>query len=236
MTSSKPTLVLLPGLLCDSALWSAQAEALLDVCRPWIPDLTRDDSMQAMARRVLEEAPAARFALAGLSMGGYVALEMMRQAPERITHLALLDTRARPDSPDETERRRTLMRIAEAAKGFAPVNKRMLPLLVHASRLADAGLVRTIQEMADRTGIPAYLRQQQAIMSRADFRPVLRNVTCPTLLLCGRQDAITLVSFHEEMASAVPHARFVILEECGHLSTLEKPAEVNAAMRQWLQA
>jgi pimeloyl-ACP methyl ester carboxylesterase len=236
MTSSKPTLVLLPGLLCDAALWAPQVEGLSDVCRPWVANLTGDDNMQAMARRVLEDAPAERFALAGLSMGGYVALEIMRQAPERITHLALLDTRARPDSPDETERRRTLMRIAEAAKGFAPVNKRMLPLLVHPSRLCDAQLVRTIQEMADRTGIPAYLRQQQAIMSRADFRPVLREVACPTLLLCGRQDAITLVSFHEEMASAAPHARFVILEECGHLSTLEKPGEVNAAMRQWLGA
>ncbi len=230
-----PKLVLLPGLLCDSALWAPQAEALADACRPWVADLTRDDSMQAMAQRVLAEVQDERFALAGLSMGGYVALEIMRQAPERVTRLALLDTRARPDSSDECERRRTLMRIAEAAKGFAPVNKRMLPLLVHASRLSDAQLTRTIQEMADRTGIPAYLRQQSAIMSRADFRPVLNEVRCPTLLLCGRQDAITLVSFHEEMASAVPHARFVIVEECGHLSTLEKPVEVNAALRQWLQ-
>ncbi len=233
---SKPVLVLLPGLLCDRALWAPQMEALADVCRPWVADLTRDDSMEAMARRVLDEAPGQRFALAGLSMGGYVALEIMRQAPERVERLALLDTRARPDSGDETERRRTLMRIAEMAKGFAPVNKRMLPLLVHVSRQSDAQLVRTIQEMAERTGIPAYLRQQSAIMSRADFRPVLREVSCPTLLLCGRQDAITLVSFHEEMASAAPHARFVIVEECGHLSTLECPAQVNAAMRLWLKA
>lgn len=232
----QPTLVLLPGLLCDAALWAPQVEALAPLCRPWVADLTRDDSMQAMARRVLDEVGDQRFALAGLSMGGYVALEIMRQAPQRVERLALLDTRARPDSPDETERRRTLMRIAEAAKGFAPVNKRMLPLLVHASRVADAQLTRTIQEMAERIGIPAYLRQQNAIMSRADFRPVLGQIDCPTLLLCGRQDAITQVSLHEEMASAMPHARFVILEACGHLSTLEKPAEVNAALRDWLVA
>ena len=232
----KPALILLPGLLCDGTLWAPQVEGLADVCRPWVADLTRDDSMQAMARRVLDEVPDRRFALAGLSMGGYVALEIMRQAPERVERLALLDTRARPDSVDETARRRTLMRIAELAKGFAPVNKRMLPLLVHASRQSDADLVRTIQDMAERIGIPAYLRQQSAIMSRADFRPVLRDVSCPTLLLCGRQDAITLVSFHEEMASAMRHARFVIVEECGHLSTLERPAQVNEAMRQWLGA
>ncbi|MCC7548251.1 MAG: alpha/beta fold hydrolase [Burkholderiales bacterium] len=232
----RPALVLLPGLLCDGALWAPQVAGLADACEPWVADLTRDDSMQAMAQRVLDEAPAGRFALAGLSMGGYVALEIMRQAPARVTRLALLDTRARPDSPDEIERRRTLMRIAEAARGFAPVNRRMLPLLVHISRQSDEQLVRTIQEMADRTGIPAYLRQQNAIMSRVDFRPVLRTIDCPVLLLCGRQDAITRVSLHEEMASAVPHARLEIIEDCGHLSTLERPAEVNAALRHWLEA
>ncbi|MCW5621368.1 MAG: alpha/beta fold hydrolase [Burkholderiales bacterium] len=230
----KPTLVLLPGLLCDRALWAPQIDALADVCTPWVADLTRDDSVEKMAARVLDEVQAAHFALAGLSMGGYVAFEIMRQAPERVTHLALLDTRARPDSPDEAERRKTLMRITEAARSFAPVNKRMMPLLVHAARLGDGELVRIIQEMADRTGIPGYLRQQQAIMSRADFRPTLKHIACPTLLLCGRQDAITLVSFHEEMASQMPHARFLILEQCGHLSTLEKPDEVNAALRSWL--
>lgn len=228
------TLVLLPGLLCDARLWAPQVAALSDRYRIHIPDLTRDDTMSALAARVLKEVPEERVAVAGLSMGGYVALEMMRQAPARITHLALLDTRSRPDSPDEMERRKTLMRIAENAKGFAPVNKRMLPLLVHPSRQADAGLVRVIQQMADDTGIPAYLRQQHAIMSRADFRPTLKEIRCPTLLLCGRQDAITSVAMHEEIAAGIPHARFVIIEECGHLSTLEKPDDVNAAMREWL--
>ena len=232
--AERKTLVLLPGLLCDAALFAPQVEALSDLCRTWIPDLTRDDSMEALARRVLAEAPAECFSCAGLSMGGYVAQEIMRQAPQRVVRLALLDTRARPDSPDELERRRTLMRFAEGAKGFAPVNQRMLPLLVHPSRLNDERLVRVIDEMAERTGIPGYLRQQSAIMSRADFRPFLKQIGCPTLVLCGRQDALTPVGFHDEIAAAIPDARLVILEECGHLSTLERPVEVNAALRAWL--
>ena len=230
----KMLLVLLPGLLCDAALFAPQVAALSDVCDAWIPDLTRDDSMQALAKRVLAEAPAERFSLAGLSMGGYVAQEILRQAPRRVERLALLDTRARPDSADELERRRTLMRIAEGATGFAPVTKRMLPLLVHPARLQDEELVRTIREMADRTGIAGYLRQQGAIMSRADFRPHLKQIACPTLVLCGRQDAITLVGFHEEIAAGIPGARLVIVEDCGHLSTLEQPERVNAALRDWL--
>jgi pimeloyl-ACP methyl ester carboxylesterase len=231
----KTPLILLPGLLCDAALWAAQVRELTNVCEIWIPDLSQDDTMAAMATRVLAGAPAARFALAGLSMGGYVALEMLRQSPERISGVALLDTRARPDSADEAERRQTLMRIAERAKGFAPVNKRMLPLLVHASRLADRQLIDTIHDMAERTGIPGYLRQQHAIMSRPDFRPSLAAIGCPTLVLCGRQDAITPVSFHEEIAAIVGGAQLVIVEECGHLSTLERPAEVSHAMREWLR-
>lgn len=230
----KQNLVLLPGLLCNARLWAPQIEALSDTCEIIVPDLTRDDAMSGMAARVLAEAPPGPLAVAGLSMGGYVAQEMLRQAPERISRLALLDTRARPDSPDESERRRTLMRIAETAKGFAPVNKRMLPLLVHASRQGDAELVGTIQRMADETGIAAYLRQQHAIMSRVDFRPALKAIRCPVLLLCGRQDAITPLALHDEIAAGVPHARFVVVEECGHLSTLERPAEVNAALRDWL--
>ena len=232
----KQPLILVPGLLCDAALWAPQVQALRDAAEIFVPDLTRDATMEGVARRVLAEAPFARFAIAGLSMGGYVALEMMRQAPQRIERLALLDTRARPDSPDEGERRRTLIRIAQGAKGLAPVNKRMLPLLVHPSRVDDQPLVDIVQGMADRIGIEAYVRQQEAVMSRADFRPALREIACPTLVLCGRQDAITPLTFHEEIAAGIRGARLVVLENCGHLATLEKPDEVNAALSAWLGA
>jgi len=232
----KHRLVLLPGLLCDAALWAPQMQALHEEADIFVPDLSRDDTIEAMARRVLSAAPFERFALAGLSMGGYVALEIMRQRPQRVERLALLDTRARPDSADELERRRTLIRIAQSAKSFAPVQKRMLPPLVHSSRLNDARLVQVIDEMAARTGLDAYMRQQAAIMSRPDFRAALPAIACPTLVLCGRQDAITLLSLHEEIAAAIKGAQLVVLEECGHLSTLEKPEEVSAAMREWLSS
>ncbi len=169
-------------------------------------------------------------------MGGYVALEMMRQVPRRVERLALLDTRARPDSPEETQRRHQLVRIAEMAKGFAPVHKRMMPMLVHPSRSNDPELARVVQEMAEHVGLEAYRRQQAAIIGRPDFRPMLAGIACPTLVVCGREDALTPLAFHEEIARAVPNARLAIVENCGHLSTLEQPVEVNDLLRDWLEA
>jgi pimeloyl-ACP methyl ester carboxylesterase len=228
------SLVLLPGLLCDAALWAPQVGDLSELDTAWIADLTRHDSIAEMAAAVLREAPVQRFALAGLSMGGYVAQEIMRQAPGRVERLALLDTRARPDEPEDTQRRRDLMDLAQREGGFAPVTNRMLPLLVHPARVKDEPLVRTIREMAEHVGLAAYLRQQTAIMARPDFRPLLPSIRRPTLVLCGRQDALTPVVFHQEIAAAIPGAKLEVIEACGHLSTLERPAEVNAALRAWL--
>jgi pimeloyl-ACP methyl ester carboxylesterase len=231
---SRPHLILLPGLLCDHALWEPQIAALSDACVPWVADLTRDDSFASMAARVLAEAPAQRFALAGLSMGGYVAMEIMRQAPGRVTRLALLDTRATLDTPEETARRHDLMRLAQTEGGFTPITTRMLPLLVHPARVKDEPLIRVIREMAERIGAEVYVRHQNAIMSRPDFRPDLRRIGCPTLVLCGREDALTPLEKHEEIAQLIPTARLAIIEQCGHLSTLERPYEVNVALRDWL--
>ncbi|MFN0313970.1 MAG: alpha/beta fold hydrolase [Burkholderiales bacterium] len=232
----KPALVLLPGLLCDAALFAPQTEALADLCLPWVADLTRDTSIADMAARVLREAPAEEFSLAGLSMGGYVAQEMVRQAPRRVQRLALLDTRSRPDEPHETERRRSLIALAQTERGFTPVTTRLLPLLIHAGRVKEESLVRVIREMAEGVGVEAFLRQQQAIMARPDFRPGLGAIRCPTLLICGRQDALTPLEFHEEIAALIPGARLEIIEDCGHLATLERPQAVNALLREWLSA
>ena len=230
----KIPLVLLPGLLCDAALWEPQFSDLAGIADFFVADLTEHETMKDMAASVLRDAPWKEFALAGLSMGGYVAQEIMRQAPQRVTKLALLDTRSPPELPEETKRRQQFMKLARSARGFTPVTTRMLPLMLHESRVKDAALVKTIREMAERTGVEGYIRQQKAIIARPDFRPLLPSIKCPTLVLCGRQDRLTPLENSEEMAQAIPNAKLVVVEECGHMSTLERPQEVNRAMRSWL--
>lgn len=225
--------VLLPGLLCDAQLWQPQIESLADRIEPWVADLTRDDSMAAMASRVLAEAPFGEFALAGLSMGGYAALELMRRAPERVRRLALLDTQARADTPEATERRLALIALARQGR-FAGVTDRLLPLLLHTSRLRDERLVGIVKAMAQNVGSEAFLRQQKAIMGRVDSRESLARIACPTLVLCGGQDMLTPLDRHEEMAAAIPGASLVVIPDCGHLATLEAPQAVNAALVAWL--
>lgn len=225
-------LVLLPGLLCDRALWQPQIEALSSRAAIMVGDLTQDASMADMAARVLALAPA-RFALAGLSMGGYVAFEIMRRAPERVERLALLDTSARPDDETAMRRRRALIHLAEIGE-FKGVTPKLLPQWVHPDH-ADA-LAATVGAMTQRVGRDAFIRQQTAIMTRPDSRPGLSRIDCPTLVLCGRQDQATPLDRHVEIAADIPNARLVVIEHCGHLSTLERPGEVNAALIAWLGA
>jgi pimeloyl-ACP methyl ester carboxylesterase len=225
-------LLLVPGLLCDEALWRPQIEGLADIATPVVADVGQDDSAAGMARRALAAAPP-EFALAGLSMGGYVAQEIMRQAPERVLRLALLDTSARADTPEQTARRRGLIELSEKGE-FKGVTPRLLPLLVHPARTEDAPLTGIILGMAERTGKDGFLRQQRAIMARPDGREDLRRIHCPTLVLCGRQDALTPLTLHEEIVSLIPGAALTVVEDCGHLSTLEKPKSVTAAFRHWL--
>lgn len=229
----KRPVVFLPGLLCDAQLWQPQVDGLAAQIQPWVADLTHDDTMGGMARRVLAEAPFEKFALAGLSMGGYVAMEMLRQAPGRVERLALLDTQARAEAPEARERRLALIALAHQGK-FPAVIERLLPLELHAPHLADARLVGIIKAMARNVGIDGYLRQQNAIMHRADSRELLKSVGCPALVLCGEHDQLTPRDRHDEMAALIPGAALVVLPECGHMSTLEKPLEVNRALSAWL--
>lgn len=231
----KTALVLVPGLLCDAQLWRAQVENLTDIADIWIADHSRTESMAGVARDVLADAPFASFALAGLSMGGYIALEIMRQAPLRVTRLALLDTAANAELPEQTKTRMEFIALAERGE-FPRVAEALLPRLVHAARVVEPALVEVIKSMATNTGKDAFVRQERAIMSRADNLGLLPAIDCPTLVLCGRQDALTPLARHQQIAAAVKVARLVVIEDCGHLSTLEKPAEVNAALRRWLAA
>lgn len=229
----KPPLVLVPGLLCDKQLWRSQIKDLADVADIWVADHTRADTMAGVARDVLADVPFTRFALAGLSMGGYIALEIMRQAPQRVTRLALLDTAAGGELPEQTRRRLDFIAFADRGH-FDLVTETLLPLLIHSARQGERSLTDTVKSMARNIGKDAFIRQQRAIMSRADSLGLLSSITCPTLVLCGRQDALTPLARHEEIAAGIKGARLEVIEDCGHLSTLEKPAIVNSALRRWL--
>ena len=228
----KTPLLLLPGLLCDRALWEAQIDDLSDIAEPLVADLSHDDSVTGMARRALAGAPP-RFALAGLSMGGYVAQEILRQAPERVLRVALLDTSARADTEEQMARRRGLIELAEKGE-FHGVTPRLLPVFLHPARLQDQPLVSAVMAMTARVGKDAFLHQQRAIIGRPDSRQSLAAIRCPALVLCGRQDQLTPLDLHEEMAALIRGAHLEIVEECGHLSTMERPWEVSVPLRQWL--
>jgi pimeloyl-ACP methyl ester carboxylesterase len=224
-------LLLLPGLLCDERLWCHQAAALSDIASPIIADLTRDDTLAAMAKRALAAAPE-RFALAGLSMGGYVAFEILRRAPERVTRLALFDTSAAPDTPDRLAQRRA--GISSLAVGrFVGVTKRLLPQLVHADHL-DGPVGAELVAMAARVGAEAYLRQSRAILGRPDSRPLLPTITVPTLVAVGEDDALTPPAVALEILRGIRDARFHLFRRCGHLPALERPEETTGLLRDWL--
>lgn len=228
------SLVLLPGLLNDYRLWSHQQASLADMVQVTVADLSEDASLAGMAARVLAAAPP-RFALAGLSMGGYVALEIMRQAPERVERLALLDTTARPDSAEQSQRRTDAIAIARSG-GFEKIMPLMLPNLVHPDHLVLERVGGLAKDMARAIGPDAFARQQNAIMHRPDSRPGLNRIACPTLVLVGRDDALTPVGRAEEMVALIPDSRLVVVEQCGHLSAMEQTQAVSAVMRYWLQA
>lgn len=225
-------LVFLPGLLCDARLYDHQTEHLAEIAECRVADLSLDDSIAEMAERVLDNCPP-RFALAGLSMGGYVALEIMRRAPDRVERLALLDTSARPDTPEQSRRRRGLLALASGGR-FRGVTPRLLPQLIHPDRQAETMLTDPIMHMAERIGPEAFRRQQTAILNRPDSRPQLGAIACPTLVLCGRQDALTPLERSEELAALTPGARLAVVEDCGHLSTMERPQAATALLRDWL--
>jgi pimeloyl-ACP methyl ester carboxylesterase len=227
-------IVLVPGLNCSARLYTEQIPALWRFGPVMVADHTRDPSIAAIAGRILATVPPV-FALVGLSLGGYIAFEIMRQAPQRVAKLALLDTSARPDTAELTARRRAPMALARAGK-LIDVADESFVFFVHPDRHGDVALREVVRAMAKETGVDAYLRQQEAIIGRPDSRPALSTIRCPTLMLVGEQDQGTPPEFAREIAAGIAGARLVISPHCGHLSTLERPQAVTKALVEWLQA
>jgi pimeloyl-ACP methyl ester carboxylesterase len=229
--------LLLPGLACDRAAWASQITQLHDVARCSVPAYGEVDSLPAMADAVLAAAPP-RFALAGHSMGGRVALEVFRRARERVRGLALLDTgyEARPPGDAGERERAGRMELVELARqrGMRAMAQQWHPPMVHPDRLRDAVLVEAIVSMFERQDASVFEAQQRALLARPDATALLSEIACPTLVACGREDAWSPPSRHEAMARRIRGAQLAILERCGHMSTIERPDEVSAALRAWL--
>lgn len=225
--------VLVPGLNCSARLYAEQIPALWRFGPVTIADHTRDDSMAAIARRVLAAAPP-RFALAGLSMGGYVAFEIVRQAPQRVARLALLDTAARAETPEQTKARWPRIELAKSGR-FSEDADVQFPRLVHRSRHGDGALKGIVRAMAEETGPEAFLRQMQAIIGRPDSLAGLSAIGCPTLVLVGEEDELTPPALAREIAAGIRGAHLAVIPDCGHLSTLEQPAAVNRALVAWME-
>jgi pimeloyl-ACP methyl ester carboxylesterase len=233
MSDSLPV-VLIPGLLASPRLYAEQIPELWRFGPVTVADHTRDETMGAIARRILAAAPP-RFALVGLSMGGYISFEIMRVAPERVLKLALLDTSARPDLPEQSETRRA--QIADAKGGrLRDVLDRAFPSWVHPARRDDPALRALTVKMADEVGVEGYVRQQLANISRVDSRPTLASIRCPTLVLVGEQDGLTTPERAAEIANGISGARLVSVPDCGHMSAAEQPEKVTAALVDLLRA
>ena len=226
--------LILPGLLEDADAFEQVISGLTDVATCVVADLTRAETIKDLAKEALRQAPPGQFFLAGHSMGGYVALEVMRQAPERVTALALLNTHARPDTPESTANRRRLMALAD--RDFAAVANDLLPRLMTPEHLEDPVLTGIIGAMALAIGKDAFKRQQAAIIGRIDSRPHLKDIRCRTLVIAARNDQLMPVEILKELSDGIPEARLEVVEDSGHMASIEQPERVTALLREWVLA
>ncbi len=236
---AKTPLLLVPGVLCSPRLFAAQVAALQGDAEIVVPDwrkapLSIWDSWESAARWVVDQMPAEKFALAGLSLGGMLAVEIMQVAADRVTKLALLDTGMRSQSEAERAVRRARIRLADEGH-FELVLGMQMTRFIPAYRLPDKPLVDEVMAMCGEIGVEIYKRQEELAAIRVDRRPDLPRIKCPTIVVCGRDDAATPLVLSEEIAKAIPAAALVVIEQCGHLVTMEKPEATNEILQVWLR-
>ena len=224
-------LILVPGLICDDEVWAYTQAHLLEIANCRTVPADEADTMQGLAQAVLDNAPET-FAIAGFSMGGYVAMEVLRQSPDRVTRLALLDTSSRGDTPEKSAGRHAA--IADCEEGrFDDLLDRFVPLLLHPERMTEP-LAEKVRAMGNRVGPALFARRHRAMLTRSDGRELLAGCDIPVRAICGRSDALTSVEEHEEIAELAPRGRFSIVEDCGHMPPLERPQAATALLRDWL--
>jgi len=214
-------LILIPGLMCTGRIYQHQAEQLGQTHPVLHANHWSHDSMAAIAKSILDAAPE-KFALAGTSMGGYVAFEIARLAPDRVARLILMSTSARPDTPERSADRRKQVDAARKT-GMRAGTKALYPKLVHPARHEDAPLLTTFIEMAEQLGVDAFGRQIEAIIGRADSRPTLAEIKVPTLVIAGKDDVLIAPDNSEEIAAGITGARLELVAHCGHMGMIERP-------------
>jgi pimeloyl-ACP methyl ester carboxylesterase len=234
--SHPPHLLLLPGLACDADVWKDQVHAFSEITSVRVIDYGLSDSIGKMAEVALDGAPE-RFAIAGHSMGGRVAFEIVRRAPERVAGMAVLDTAYRAFAGGEAgerekEQRSALLSVART-KGMRAMSQFWMKGIIHPDRMADTKLTDAIVEMMGRKTPEIFAAQIKALLERPDATPVLSAVRCPSMVLVGRQDTWSSIAGHREIAALIPHATLAVIEHCGHMSPMERPADVTAAMTAW---
>jgi pimeloyl-ACP methyl ester carboxylesterase len=225
-------ILLVPGLACTARLYAPQLPALWQLGPVTVANHTPSNTMAGIGKAILDQAPP-RFHLVGLSMGGYIAFELLRQHPERVAKLALLDTGSRADLPEQSERRRKFIVMARENR-LGLINDALWPILVHESRAGDRELRATADAMMNETGAAAFIRQQEALIGRPDSRPGFGAIHHPTLVVVGDGDRLTPPELSAEIAGGIKGARLETVAECGHLSTLERPEAVTKLLYDWL--
>ena len=221
-------LVFVPGLLCTDALFQPQIDALSASHSIHIAQTTDCETIDQMVEYMLDSV-SGEIIVIGLSMGGYVAQEAARIAPDRISAIALLSTSAQPDDEARKRQRHELIKLSEIGR-FKGVTPRLLPRFLSAKALEDEAMCQTVMDMAAEIGQKHFTSQQYAIMARRDQRPYLPSFHKPSLVLCGMADELTPPQLSEEMAGLLPRAELVLLDKIGHLSSLEAPEEVTQAI------